>query len=209
MKNRHHDISIFTSSVVGNFLGIVSGAALASWALYMIVYVGSGTDIYTQMFLERTNAITLPDQVMQMADYINNSEVAADIAVFCLWGAVGVLMYVLGMLFFNAYQAGKGALEAVSLSSIEDRPFVVESIVVRSLLRLAGVFGLFLLYQLARLLIPFLLVWFGRLQRREDIMLIVVTTIVLFVLGYLTVYVTVLCVRLLVLRPRVFRGPGE
>lgn len=203
-----HDYSearnLFSFSILSAALAILGGFTLLVATLYATVFVGTQTGQLTDLALQQVRSKSFPSKLEETRQMVNQSEEAAQFAVFIVWSLAGLLLCTTASAVVFGFKASQGAVSAVWFSPRNGRARVAEEIAARVGIRTLGILGLYVLYKLALLASPYLLIWIAEVRYEQSIVMIATVSGAMFVIGLFSVYVASLMLRLVTLRTRVF-----
>lgn len=191
-----------TPSLLSGMIIIVAVMVWITSALYILFYKGTELDTYTRLTLSQPSEFH--DAVEYVIDDINTSRQWGDAAVFALWSGIGMLGYVLVVTIRHIVGAGEEVVDDLVVSTPHQRHIIIDQIGSIVMVRLAGIVGLGAMYTVVRWGIPYIVVWIGQVHlsdmKWDDGLLIIALSGVLATV----LHICVICVRLIVLRTRVF-----
>lgn len=205
--SKHILLRYFEPSIISGFVSMLFGIVLATLSLYFFVIKQSEfSEYYEQLFTIPANT---SEQIVLIDHAINTNSMVADSAVFMFWAIIGMMLYIAGEMSYRLYRGGKDFLVEMEQTLPTNRLSLFGVGLQHIFLRLAGVVGVFALYQFLFMLLPHAIVRIYQLSSANEIWTMLVLVSAAFVIGIVVVHWLVLCLRLLMYKLRVFGSVGE
>ncbi len=170
--------------------------------IYLTVLKGTEVELYTRELAQVPS--DLRSQLGALSQSVNNSEIVATGSVFILWCMLGVIIYALVMALLHAVRGSASFVGTLQFIPDNQKPHLLLEVTERLLLRLLGAAGLFGLYKFTVLGSLPILYALQKLKLQPELLSIALSITVTFVVTMLVLYLLTICLRLIMLRVRLF-----
>jgi hypothetical protein len=167
---------------------------------FLIIKKSEFSEYYEAVFVISSET---SKELEQIRFALDNSAFIADSAVFMFWVVVGLLFYIIGEAIYKSFSGGKQFVDEMSHTLPKSRLALLGLGIQHIFVRLVGIFGVFVLYQVLIMLLPLALLNVYRLISIDELWTVLLLLTGAFLLGVLVTHWLTLCLRLITYRLRV------
>lgn len=198
----HIFLRLLQPSWYGGLLTLLFSIAVVATLVVPSFYKGSLADIYFETASSQSGIFTDYDRLSQG---IESSNAVGNAAVFVAWALVGLAVYYVVLSLVKAASDSIHFIQLVEYFKVGRRRIVAETLI-RLLVRLGAIAGLYIVYKLSiGTLIPYIL-YFTHKALYVSVLQATLYLVFAFLLLALTVHALIVLVRLLLLRYRIIKN---
>lgn len=203
MINRDILIRILTPSWYGGLLALILTTVIVGYMVVPSLYAGSQFYQYFSSSDYADAKLTRDFQSVNIA--VNTSSFSGDAAIFVIWSLVGLALY---YIVLSLLRVGTNTVTFFEILEYfkRDREAIEREALIKLSVRLCGLLSLFVLYRfMMSYVLPYALIFSAKALESSPLL---ATGYVVAIAGsiLLTIHIGVVLLRVILLRPRVFRA---